>query len=110
MTAVNVYEGRLALQLLHIALHYAGMARGEIKLKEKGNVNRLLNGFRFHLGLETIVAKITANVWEIAQFSTLITLLVYIAFWQKNLSFKRYFKTWKPHYHNKKKRLKLKRS
>ena len=35
--------------------------------------NRPLHGFRRHLGCGAVVAKITANVWEILQLSTLIT-------------------------------------
>ena len=34
--------------------------------------NRPLHGFRRHLGCGAVAAKITANVWEILQLSTLV--------------------------------------
>lgn len=37
-----------------------------------------MHGFRRLLGLGAVAAKITANVWEILQFPTLTTPLLYI--------------------------------
>ena len=45
--------------------------------------NRPLHGFRRHLGCGAVTAKITANVWDIVQLSTSITLQLYIGFSQK---------------------------
>ena len=36
-------------------------------------LNRPLHGFRRHLGCGALAAKITVNVWDIIQLSTLIT-------------------------------------
>ena len=42
--------------------------------------NRLLHGFGRHLGCVAVAAKITANVWEILQLSTLITPQLHVQF------------------------------
>ena len=42
--------------------------------------NRPLHGFRRHLGCGAVAAKITANVWEILQLSTLITPQLHVQF------------------------------
>ena len=41
--------------------------------------------------MRAVVAKITPNVWDIVQLSMPITLQLYIGFWQKKMSFKRYW-------------------
>ena len=48
-------------------------------------VNRPLHGFRRrrHLGCGGVAARITANVWDIVQLSTLITPQLYNRSWQK---------------------------
>ena len=45
--------------------------------------NRPLHGFRRHLGCGAVAAKISANVWEILQLSTLITPQLQVQFWWK---------------------------
>ena len=42
--------------------------------------HRPLHGFHRHLDLGTVAARITANVWKIVKFSTLITLPLNIRF------------------------------
>ena len=42
--------------------------------------NRPLHGFCRYLGCEAVAAKITANVWEILQLSTLITPQLHVQF------------------------------
>ena len=42
--------------------------------------NRPLHGFRRHLGCGAVAGKITANVWEILQLSTLIIPQLHVQF------------------------------
>ena len=49
-------------------------------VSSKVRFNRPLHGFRRHLGCGAVAAKITANVWEILQLSTLITPQLHVQF------------------------------
>ena len=71
------------------------------------NTIRPLDGFRRHLGCGAFAAKITANVWEILQLSTLITPQLHVGFDEKCV-FKKVL-TWKLYLilQNKKKNLRL---
>ena len=56
------------------------IARNGNRTTVRGVQNRPLHGFHRHLGCGAAAAKITANVWDFVQLSTLITPHLYIGF------------------------------
>ena len=58
-------------------------ARQGSRLSVCFSFHRPLHGFHRHLGCGAVTEKITANVWEILQLSTLTTPQLQIWFWRK---------------------------
>ena len=77
---VLLYSFSLQRKLNSRGKEGAGGCYSQLTIHVCAALNRPLYGFRRHLGLGAVTAKITANVWKILHLSTLITPQLHVNF------------------------------